>query len=159
MRGAEPNNSFVWKRKKSHTSSPPFSQPYWLSGIHRTICQAGSMVVQKKTKPPQHRIVVYQVSEFNHFSKNNSASSKSGKRGSVEQCMGKWEYKWERKRRKILLFLGQARCENRVNHLMQSHSQTPAHEPKFLPKLISVIKKNSDNYLCQKRRWIQKTFG
>lgn len=65
-----------------------------------TFFQADSTVVQKKTKPPQHSIFVYQVSEINHFSKNNSASSKSGKKDSVEQCMGKWEYKWEQKRRK-----------------------------------------------------------
>lgn len=158
MGWATSNNSFVWKRRKSHSSSLPFSQPYWLPGIHWTILQVDWRVVQKKTKPPQHRIIVYQVSEFNHFSKNNAASSKSGKRESVEPPMGQWEAKWRRKRKEILLFLGQARCESWVNHLMQSYSQTPACGPKFLPKLISVLKDNRDNYRCQKRRWIQKPF-
>jgi len=42
---------------------------YWLCGTHETILQTDSTIVQKKTSPLQHRIVVYQVSEFNHFRK------------------------------------------------------------------------------------------
>lgn len=138
----------LWKRRKCHSSSLPFSQLYLLAGIHWTILQADSRVVQKKTK--SHRIAVYQINEFNHFSKSNPASSKP---------MVKWKYKKRRKRRKeFLLFLAQARCENWVKHLVQSHPQTSAHEPKFLPKLISILKDNRGNYLCQKCRWIKKPF-